>query len=77
LKISAGKRYDVGDPEIVQYVQVLDKMLSVTRKKIFLLDIIPVLPKILPTTILNSLFDFNVGENYFQELTKMSEVKTK
>ncbi|KAA0191687.1 Cytochrome P450 CYP3213B1, partial [Hyalella azteca] len=69
------KRYDVGDLEIVQYVQVLEKILYVSRKKIFLLDIIPVLPKILPMFILNAFFDFNVGENYFQELTKMSENK--
>ncbi|KAF2368467.1 Cytochrome P450 [Trinorchestia longiramus] len=69
----ASKRYDIDDPEGIYYNEHSDGMIKCLQGKMFLLDIFPVLHKILPTFIQNKYMQRDKGEKHVAALHEMAE----
>ncbi|XP_047736556.1 cytochrome P450 2L1-like [Hyalella azteca] len=71
----ASTRYEVGDSEITKYCEDVNVLFDIIQKRLFFLDIFPVLTNVLPKFILNMFVDVKLAERCLENLTKMSEDK--
>ncbi|KAF2366292.1 Cytochrome P450 [Trinorchestia longiramus] len=69
----ASKRYNIDDPNIQQYNMLSQELITIIQSKIYILDIFPILHKILPNFVQNKLTNVDTAIKNIDMLHDMSK----